>query len=159
MSDIPVTMAIRFLRQHNVEPEPHLYRWEKKGANASAEALGVDVAEVIKTLIFETDTTMPLMVLMDGTHEVSAKTLARHLGVKSVAPCTPKRAETLTGYQVGGISPFGTKTKMKVYMQETLLLLDKAYINGGKRGFLIRLPTDVIQRLLNAECVDVAAPE
>lgn len=158
MTEFPVTMAVRFLREHNIEPEPHVYRWEKKGANASAEALGVDAAEVIKTLILETDVGEPLVVLMDGTHEVSTKNLARILGVKSIHPCIPKRAELLTGYQVGGISPFGTKTKMKVYMQETLLLLDKAYINGGKRGFLIRLATDDIQRLLDAECVDVATP-
>jgi Cys-tRNA(Pro) deacylase len=134
----------------------HLYRWEKKGAKGSAEALGVELAHVIKTLLFEDDAKRPLVVLMDGTHEVSAKELARTITARSVVPCEPKRAESLTGYQVGGISPFGTKTKMPVYMQRTLLDLPLAYINGGKRGFLVALPPSQIRELLDATPVDVA---
>lgn len=156
MADVPVTMAVRFLRQQKADFTPHLYRWERKGAKASAEALDLDPAVVVKTLLFETEARDPLVVLMDGNHEVSAKALARLLGKKAVTPCDPKRAEALTGYQVGGISPFGTRTRMPVYMQESILALDVAYINGGKRGFLVSLDPREIQRLLSATAVDVA---
>ena len=108
-TDYPVTMAVRFLRERDAAFEPHVFAWEKKGAKASAEVLGVDAAIVIKTLVFEKEDKSPLLVLMDGTHEVSTKTLARLLGAKVVRPCATARAESLTGYQVGGISPFGTK--------------------------------------------------
>lgn len=156
MSDIPTTMAVRFLREHGVSYEPHVFRWEKKGAKASAEVLGVDPAIVVKTLIFETEKKAPLVVLMDGTHEVSTKGLARALGVKLVVPCDPKRAEQLTGYQVGGISPFGQRTAMPIYIEEGVLDLPLVYVNGGKRGFLISLPPEEIRRALNATPVSVA---
>lgn len=155
-TDHPVTMAVRFLRERGASFEPHVFVWEKKGAKASAEVLGVDPAIVIKTLVFEDDGGRPLLALMDGAHEVSTKALARLLGAKVVRPCAPARAEALTGYQVGGISPFGTKVAMPVYMQEDLILLDRAFINGGKRGFLIALEPDAIRALLDATLVDVA---
>lgn len=156
MSEAPVTMAVRFLREHGVSYEPHVFRWEKKGAKASAEVLGVDPGIVVKTLVFETEKKVPLVVLMDGDHEVSTKGLARAIGVKLVVPADPKRAEQLTGYQVGGISPFGQRTPMPFYMQRTVLDLPLVYVNGGKRGFLVSLPPDEIRRLLDATVLDVA---
>lgn len=154
--ETPTTMAVRFLREQGVAYESHVFRWEKKGAKASADVLGVDPAIVLKTLIFETERKAPLVVLMDGTHEVSTKSMARLLGVKLVVPCDPKRAEQLTGYQVGGISPFGQRTAMPFYMQQTALDLPLVYVNGGKRGFLVSLPPGEIRRLLAATPVDVA---
>lgn len=154
--ETPTTMAVRFLREQGVTYEGHVFRWEKKGAKASADVLGVDPAIVLKTLIFETEKKAPLVVLMDGTHEVGTKSMARLLGVKLVVPCDPKRAEQLTGYQVGGISPFGQRTAMPFYMQQTALDVPLVYVNGGKRGFLVSLPPGEIQRLLAATLVDVA---
>ena len=93
-TDYPVTMAIRVLRQHRVEFTPHLYTWEARGGTrASADHLAVDEHLVVKTLIFETDAKQPLCVLMHGDREVSAKNLARQLGHKSVAPCSPEIAD------------------------------------------------------------------
>ena len=156
MSEAPVTMAVRFLRGRGVTYREHVFRWEKKGAKASAEVLGVDPAIVVKTLIFETEKKTPLVVLMDGDHEVSTKGLARAIGAKLVVPTDPKRAEQLTGYQVGGISPFGQRTAMPFYLQSTVLELPEIYVNGGKRGFLISLPPDEVQRLLDATVLDLA---
>ena len=80
-TDYPVTMAIRALRQHKVDFTPHLYTWEARGGTrASAEHLGVDEHQVVKTLIFEDDAKRPLCILMHGDREVSAKNLARQLG-------------------------------------------------------------------------------
>jgi Cys-tRNA(Pro) deacylase len=144
-SNFPITLAVRFLREKNVEFVPHLYDYvEKGGANESARQLGVDVHAVVKTLVLETNERKPLIVLMHGDREVSTKNLARFLDVKSVEPVTPEKASKLTGYLVGGTSPFGVRTKMPVYAEATIFDLDKIYINGGKRGFLVEIdPADV----------------
>lgn len=154
-NDHPITPAIRFLREKKVEFVPHLYDYvEKGGARESARQLGVDVHAVVKTLVFETNDKKPLIVLMHGDREVSTKNLARFLGVKSVEPVTPEKATKLTGYLVGGTSPFGTKTKMPVYVERTILDLERIYINGGKRGFLVEILPEVLNSL-NAVPVEV----
>lgn len=154
--DFPVTSAVRFLREKNIEFIPHLYNYlEKGGTRESAKQLGVDEHAVIKTLVFETNEKKPLIVLMHGDREVSTKNLARHIGVKSVEPATAERATKWTGYMFGGTSPFGTKTRMPVFVQKTVFDLDKIYINGGKRGFLVEIgPRDL--RSLSINEVEVA---
>ena len=154
----PTTQGTRLLDELGVSYDAHRYRWEKGGAKGAAKTLGMPEEQVIKTLVFETSEKSPLMVLMDGTHDVSTKNLARHLAVKSVAPCDPQRAESLTGYRIGGISPFGTRQPLPVYIQEDLLACPTVYINAGKRGFLISLSPDEVRRVTEAEPVDVAIP-
>src|SRR5829696_6734324 len=155
--DYPITPAIRFLRMRKIAFVPHLYDYvEKGGTRESARQLGVHEHAVVKTLVFETNEKKPLIVLMHGDREVSAKSLARLLGVKSVEPATPEKASKLTGYLVGGTSPFGTRAKMPVYVEKSILSLRKIYINGGKRGFLIEIDPKVIRDGLPAEEIEVA---
>ncbi|MEP6787711.1 MAG: YbaK/EbsC family protein, partial [Acidobacteriota bacterium] len=119
--DYPVTPAIRYLREKKVEFVPHLYDYVERGGTAeSARQLGVDEHAVVKTLVFETNEKRPLIVLMHGDRQVSTKSLARTLRVKSVEPATPERANKWTGYLVGGTSPFGTRTAMAVYVEKTI---------------------------------------
>jgi Cys-tRNA(Pro) deacylase len=144
--DYPITAAIRLLRDKKVDFIPHLYDYvEKGGTRESAKQLGVDEHAVVKTLIFETNEKKPLIMLMHGDREVSAKNLARFLGVKSVDTVTPERASKLTGYLIGGTSPFGTRTVMPVYVEKTIFDLDRIYINGGKRGFLVEIDPNVLR--------------
>jgi Cys-tRNA(Pro) deacylase len=110
---------------------------------------------VVKTLVFETNERKPLIVLMHGDREVSTKNLARFLGVKSVDPVTPERASKLTGYLVGGTSPFGMRTKISVYAEKTIFELDRIYINGGKRGFLVEIDPIILEDVLKVEEVEV----
>lgn len=154
--DYPITAAVRFLRVQKVDFVPHLYDYvEKGGTGESARQLGVDEHTVVKTLIFETNEKKPLIVLMHGDRQVSAKNLARHIGVKAVEPATPERASKHTGYLVGGTSPFGTRTEMPVYVESTIFELEKIYINGGKRGFLVEIEPSVLKAVLNIEEVEV----
>lgn len=156
----PITPAIRVLREKKVEFELHVYDYlEKGGTRHSAAVLGVDEHAVVKTLIFETSEKKPLIILMHGDREVSAKNLARHLNVKSVAPAAPEKAQKLTGYQVGGTSPFGVKTRMTVYAEKTIFELPRIYINGGKRGFLVSIDPNVLQDVLNIEKVEIGIKE
>jgi Cys-tRNA(Pro) deacylase len=150
-------MAVRALRAAGVAFVPHLYAWEPRGGTlASSIALGVPEHAVIKTLIFETDRRDPLCILMHGDREVSVKQLARSIGTKAVAPCTPEVADRHSGYQVGGTSPFGLRRAMPIYMQSTIRDLPRMYINGGARGFLVELDPRDVERVLSPVVVDVA---
>ena len=153
---VPVTAAIRVLRAAKVPFEAHFYRYEPRGGTAvSARELAVPEKLLVKTLVFEDDRRQPLLVLMCGHLQVSAKNLARLLGLKSLVPCLPETANKHTGYLVGGTSPFGTRKAMPVYMERRILEEDKVYINGGKRGFLVSMNPSDIQRVLQAELVEV----
>ncbi len=156
-SKAPVTPATRLLRAAAVSYEECLYDYVEHGGTAvSAQALGVDEHAVVKTLVMEDDSGNPLLVLMHGDRSVSTKNLARLLGVKQVKPCAPEVAEKHSGYRVGGTSPFGTRRKMPVYIQESVLALDRMYVNGGHRGFLVGIsPADLV-RVLQPTPVDVA---
>lgn len=145
----PVTPAVRVLRAARAQFGAHLYEYEEHGGTAtSAKELGVDEHIIIKTLVMEDETKKPLIILMHGDMQVSTKNLARHLGVKSVRPCTPETAEKHSGYQVGGTSPFGTRKPLVVYLERSILALERIYINGGKRGFLVSLsPADLVRIL------------
>jgi Cys-tRNA(Pro) deacylase len=154
--DYPITPAIRFLREKKVDFVPRLYDYvEKGGTGESAKQLGVDEHAVVKTLVFETNEKRPLIVLMHGDRHVSAKNLARHIGVKSVEPADAARASKWTGYQFGGTSPFGTRTAMPVYVERSIFDLDRIFINGGKRGFLVEIDPGVLKRTLQVDEVEV----
>ncbi|MCW7536297.1 Cys-tRNA(Pro) deacylase [Aquabacterium sp. A7-Y] len=152
------TPATTFLRQHGVTFEPHLYEYEEHGGTkVSARELGVDEHLVVKTLVMEDERKQPLIVLMHGDMTVSTKQLAREAKVKTVQPCQPEVAQRHTGFLVGGTSPFGTRKAMPVYMEASIAALEHIYINGGRRGFLVRIdPRDAI-RLLTPTLVQVGA--
>ncbi len=157
MSKAPSTNATRLLRQRGLPFEEHLYRYEEKGGTAvSARELGVPEHAVIKTLIFEDDRRQPFIILMHGDREVSTKELARQIGARSVQPCPPAVADKHSGYQVGGTSPFGTKKVMPVYVEATILELERIWINGGSKGFLVSLAPAALSRVLDAKPVQVA---
>lgn len=153
----PVTAAIRVLRQAKVEFGEHLYSYEEKGGTAvSARELGVPEHCVVKTLVMEDERKNPLVVLMHGDRQVSTKELARQVGAKSIAPCTPETANRHSGYLVGGTSPFGTRKEMPVYVEQSILSLPVIYINGGSRGFLVSMAPSELARVLRPVPVTVA---
>jgi Cys-tRNA(Pro) deacylase len=156
-ANYPVTPAVRLLRAKGIAFEPHLYAYEEHGGTKrSASELGVDEHAVIKTLVMETDSREPLIVLMHGNRDVSTRELARTLGVKGVSPCDPAIAQKHTGYQVGGTSPFGTRKPLAVYAEKTIFDLPVVYINGGKRGFLVSMSSTDLRLALKVSDVTVA---
>lgn len=148
---------MRFLREKGVAFTEHPYRYEEHGGTAvSARELGVDEHAVVKTLVMEDESGAPLVVLMHGDREVSVKALARQLGRRSIAICKPEVANRHSGYLVGGTSPFGTRKAMPVCLERTILDLERIYVNGGSRGFLVGLPPRELVRLLSPTLVDAA---
>jgi Cys-tRNA(Pro) deacylase len=156
-TDYPVTAAIRSLRAARATFTAHLYDYVEKGGTAhSASALNVAEHCIIKTLIMEDETKQPLIVLMHGDCEVSTKTLARYLGVKAITPCAPEMANRHSGYLVGGTSPLGTKKAMPVYAESSIFSLEKIFLNGGKRGFLVGIAPQVLEMILAPIRINVA---
>jgi Cys-tRNA(Pro) deacylase len=154
------TPATAFLKASQVEFTEHPYEYlEHGGAQHSAQVLGLDPFTVVKTLIMEDEKARPLVVLMHGNRKVSTKNLARQIGAKSVEPCKPEVANRHSGYLVGGTSPFGTRKKMPVYIEETILSLPRIVLNGGRRGYLVGIAPDVCARLLGAKPVRCALSE
>ena len=151
------TPATQLLRRQGVVFTEHVYDYVEHGGTAeSARQLGVDEHAVVKTLVMQDERAQPLIVLMHGDKQVSTKNLARGIGVKSVEPCKPDVAQRHSGYLVGGTSPFGTKKAMPVYVEESVLALDRICINGGRRGYLIGIAPAVLTELLAAEPVNCA---
>ena len=156
-SHVSETPATQYLRQHDVAFDAHLYDYVDHGGTAeSARQLGADEHAVVKTLVMEDETGRPLIVLMHGDRKVSTKNLARQIGCKSVEPCKPEVASRHSGYQVGGTSPFGTRKPMPIYIERSILALDKIYINGGRRGYLVGIAPSAMQTILKLTAVDCA---
>ncbi|MES3021019.1 MAG: Cys-tRNA(Pro) deacylase [Pseudomonadota bacterium] len=153
----PETQATKFLREHGVAFSSHLYDYEERGGTStSARELGVDEHSVVKTLVMEDESAKPLLVLMHGDRKVSTKDLARQFGCKKIEPCKPEVANRHTGFLVGGTSPFGTRKKMPVCMERTILERPLIYINGGRRGYLVGIAPQELLRVLEPLLVDVA---
>jgi Cys-tRNA(Pro) deacylase len=154
---VPVTPCLLMLRQQGIVFDVRPYRYEEHGGTrVSALELEVDEHVIIKTLVMEDEKKKPLIVLMHGDRQVSTKSLARTLGVKSITPCDPNTAQKHTGYKVGGTSPFGTRKSLRIYMEESIVSLPKILINAGSRGLLAEMsPSDLI-RILNPVMVTVA---
>jgi Cys-tRNA(Pro) deacylase len=151
------TPATQWLRRAGVAFSEHVYDYVEHGGTAeSARQLGVDEHAVVKTLVMQNEQGEPCIVLMHGDRQVSTKNLARAIGTKSVVPCTPEAAERASGYRVGGTSPFATRKAMPIYVEATILDLDRVCINGGRRGYLIGIAPVVLSEILGARPVSCA---
>ena len=154
------TPATTFLDQQGVAYTEHFFEYvEHGGTGASSSALGVPEHEVVKTLVMETESGNPLIVLMHGDRKVSTKELARTAGVKRIFPCKPEVAQRHSGYLIGGTSPFGTRKPMPIYLERSVLALPRIFINGGRRGYLLGMDSAELARVLAPVLVDVALQE
>ena len=140
------TRAIKFLSQKGIYFKVKEYEHEEKGARFAAEAMDFPLERTIKTLVVDLGQKGYILVLMPGEKNIDLKRLAKAFSVKRAAMADSSTAERLTGYLVGGISPFGTKQNLPVFMEAGLLEFDNVAINAGKRGVMLILdPKDILQ--------------
>jgi Cys-tRNA(Pro)/Cys-tRNA(Cys) deacylase len=139
---------MRYLREQGVEFAEHRYEHRVKGAAYAAEALGLDAAMVAKTLVAELDDGFAF-ALVPGDRELSLRGLARAAGTRSAALASERDAQRLTGYQIGGISPFGSRTALPVFALAGWLALERVALNGGARGVILELSRADLVRLLS----------
>lgn len=150
----PATLA---LQKAGVPFDLHEYDYdpnaERIGMQA-AEALGIAPARLLKTLMAKANDEI-VCVLAPSNREVSLKKLASAAGARSAAMLGAVEAERVTGYHVGGISPFGQKKRARVFVEQSALAFPRVVVNGGRRGLQAELaPADLV-RLLNATAAEL----
>jgi Cys-tRNA(Pro) deacylase len=154
---VSATPATAWLDAHAIPFSEHVYDYVEHGGTAeSSKQLGLPEHAVVKTLVMQDEKAEPLVVLMHGDRQVSLKELARQIPCKKVEPCRPEVAQRHSGYQVGGTSPFGLRKAMPIYVQQSVLSLERICINGGRRGFLVGISPQVLVETLGARPVDCA---
>ena len=145
-----ITRATAALDRIGVSYSVHSYEYAPDANDIgrhAAESLGLPPALVLKTLMARVDG-RPVCVVVPSDREVSMKRLAAALGGKSAEMMRPPDAERLTGYHVGGISPFGQKKHLPIVMEVSALEHEAVFINGGQRGLQVRLnPADALKAL------------
>ncbi|MDK1491559.1 Cys-tRNA(Pro) deacylase [Sinorhizobium sp. 7-81] len=145
------TRATQTLAKAGVSFTVHSYDYdpgaERVGLQA-ADALGEDPSRVLKTLMAEMDGKPVCCIVPD--REVSMKKLAAAFAGKSANMMKPAEAERLTGYHVGGISPFGQRKSVPTAIEEAAFGEALVYINGGQRGLQVRLAPKDAQAALKA---------
>lgn len=150
------TQAIQFLEQKKIPFEVVKYDHEQKGAEFASRASGFPLERTVKTLVVDLGKKQYTLVLMPGNKQLSMKRLARTRGVKRAAMVDTQTAERITGYLVGGISPFGTRQKLQVVMEESILKFEEILINAGQRGTMLKISPDDIRTALAVTVAVVA---
>lgn len=121
----------------------------------AAQALGAPASQVLKTLIVKADG-KPACVVLASDREVSMKKLAAALSAKSCEMAPVPEAERITGYRVGGVSPFGQKKRLPTVLDAAAAELAEVYVNGGQRGLQARLAPAELVRLLDAKVAAIS---
>lgn len=152
------TCGIQFLKQKKIAHQVVQYDHQEKGAAFAARAAGFPLEQTIKTLVVGKGANDHALALMPGDRQLSMKKLAKALAVKRLAMADGAVAQRVTGYLVGGISPFGTKKPLPVIMDASLKAHTQVMINAGQRGTMVQMnPEDIIQAL-NVKVVDISQP-
>ncbi len=121
---------------------------------AAARALGVEADRVFKTLLaeatFSGGVVHQVVGIVPVTAQLSMKEIAVAVGAKRAEMCAPAVAERITGYVVGGISPFGQKKRLRTVIDETCELSETIFVSGGRRGLDLEVPPAVLIEVLQA---------
>jgi Cys-tRNA(Pro) deacylase len=147
MSD---TNAIKWLRTQDVDFEILTYEFTEIGADHAAEGVGRPLEMVCKTLIVEASGQSYWIAIIPGDQRFDPRLMADAICAQEVDLASQAHAEKVTGYHVGGISPFATRRRLPVVVEESLLALDRISVNGGRRGVLVEMATGDLVRLLEA---------
>jgi Cys-tRNA(Pro)/Cys-tRNA(Cys) deacylase len=153
------TRASLALQQAKVAFTVHAYDYDPAAPRIglqAAEALGVEPDAVLKTLMAEVDG-KPVCVVLPSVREVSMKALARAFSGKSAQMLKPADAERLTGYVIGGVSPFGQKRRVPTVFDSSALGHPLVFINAGQRGLQVRLDPHDAVAVLQARSADISA--
>ena len=151
------TRGIQLLKTQGVAFDALTYRYDKMGARIAADAVRQPEECVVKSLVFRADGASFLFALMSSNANVSTRKLGNACGHKHVEAASPRDAERVTGYQVGGMSPLGSRTELPVFLDEATARQESLIINAGGRGTLVRLATSDLIRATQAVVADIRA--
>jgi Cys-tRNA(Pro) deacylase len=152
MSD---TNAVKWLRAQGVDFRELTYEFAEVGADHAAEAIGRPLEMVCKTLVVKATGNAYWLAIVPGDQRLDPRRMAAAIGAAQADLADPADAEKVSGYKVGGISPFALRRKLPAVMEESLLALPTIIVNGGRRGVLVEIATTEVVRLLDARPCDV----
>lgn len=152
MSD---TNAIKWLGEQGIEFEVLEYEFTKVGADLAADAVGRPLESCCKTLVVKAAGRQFWVAIVPGDQRFDTRKMAAAIGVAGADLAETDEAEKITGYHVGGISPFAMRRRLPTIIEESLLALDRLIVNGGRRGTLVEMRTDDLVRLLDAKPADI----
>ena len=156
------TPATVFLQEAGIDFTVHEFdhdAGERNYGAIAAQALGIDPERVFKTLLATVEPLPPSNIavgIVPVSCQLSLKALAGALGAKRAEMCDPTIAQRVTGYVVGGISPFGQRRSLPTVIDETCELYDTIFVSGGKRGFDIEIAPGDLIAALDARTADIA---
>ena len=148
----------QFLTSHGLETQIHSFTESTENAYLAAEALGVELGQIVKSIVFLVDA-RPVLVLISGDMNVHTKKLKNLLGVRKVRIADAETVEAITGYPVGAVPPVAHRQRIPTYLDESLKRFSKIYPAGGTTQNMFSTTFDELLRLTAAEVVDVAAPK
>ncbi len=143
------TRGVKFLQKQKIEFELVRYDHQEKGAEFAADSTGFPLSQTIKTLVVDLGNKTYCLALLPGDRQLNLKELARVFGVKRAAMVDTATAERITGYKVGGISPFATRQKLDSVIEASVMTFDSVMINAGQRGSMLRLSPSNICKAIN----------
>lgn len=149
-----MTPAINLLKKNKCVFKIHKYDHDPLCTNFGIEAatkLGLDENRVFKTLLVELNPKELAVGIIPVNYSMSLKNMANALNAKSAKMADKEEAQKVTGYLLGGISPFGQKKKLKTVIDEKAFSFETIYVSGGKRGLDIEINPKDIKKLLNAK--------
>jgi Cys-tRNA(Pro)/Cys-tRNA(Cys) deacylase len=152
MSD---TNAVKWLRAQGVKFDVFEYTFTEIGADHAAEAVGRPLEAVCKTLVVRAAGKQYWVAIVPGDQRFDPQLMAAAIGEKYADLAERDEAEKVSGYHVGGTSPFAMRRRLPVVIEESLLALDRVMLNGGRRGVLVELDTEDVVRLLDAKVADI----
>ena len=148
----------QFLTSHGLETQIHSFTESTENAYLAAEALGVELGQIVKSIVFLVDA-KPVLVLMSGDMNVHTKKLKNLLGVRKVRIADAETVEAITGYPVGAVPPVAHRQRIPTYLDESLKRFSKIYPAGGTTQNMFSTTFDELLKLTAAEVVAVAAPK
>jgi Cys-tRNA(Pro)/Cys-tRNA(Cys) deacylase len=155
-----MTPAILFLENQKASFELLEYLHDENNqnfANEASEKLGLAPKIVFKTLVVEVDTNNFVVAIIPSDKQLSLKKLAKAASGKKAVMAEARKVQSMSGYVLGGVSPFGQKKRLITLLDSSASHFDKIYVSGGRRGLEIAISPESIEQLLNAAVDDIAA--
>lgn len=149
------TNAVKWLRAQGVDFRELDYEFTEVGADHAAEAVGRPLEMVCKTLVVKASGNVYWLAIVPGDQRFDPRRMAAAISAEHADLADHVDAERITGYKVGGISPFALRRKLPVVIEESLLALPTLIVNGGRRGVLVEMATEELVRLLDARPIDL----
>ena len=151
-----IDRLVEAARASGLDPEVRRFPAGTKTAQDAAAAIGCDVAQIVKSLVFMADD-RPILALTSGANRVDTDRLAELAGAAEVRRATPEEARAATGFAVGGTPPFGHPERVRTFVDETLLGLPEVWAAAGTLDTVFPLTPKDLLRVAGGTAAALAA--